>query len=823
MLNTTNYTRAVWNRDAYGTPEDSNLYGTHPVYFDHRGENGTHGVFLLNSNGMDWKIDDTNGQHLEYDLTGGVLDFYFLAGPTPVEVSQQYAEVVGLPAMMPYWGLGFHQCKYGYRDVYEVAEVVANYSAANIPLETMWTDIDYMHLRWVFTLDEYRFPLALMRELVSTLHARDQHYVVMVDPAVAYENYDAFNNGAAADAFMVSANGSIYKGVVWPGVTAFPDWFHPNTQDYWNSEFLSFFDADSGVDIDALWIDMNEPSNFCDYPCADPEEYASSNGFPPQPPAIRLGSPRAIAGFPDDFQPQCKAQVTFSVTASTNYGENIVLFGSAVTIGNSTDISNAAPLSPNNYPVWSATIDLPANSAITYQFVRTQTDGSFVYETSTNRSINTGDCDSTAQATNLTITTTSPVAAKARRFTEFSYLDHASTNHKRQSTGNKLGLPGRDLLNPGYDIASSAGELSSKTADVDIVHYGGNVEYDVHNIYGHMMSTASRLALLARRPSLRPLIITRSTFAGAGSSVGKWLGDNLSIWQHYLISISEILEFAAFYQIPMVGTDVCGFGGNTNELLCARWAMLGAFSPFYRNHAQNDAIFQEFYRWPIVAEAARTAIEIRYKLLDYIYTAFYEQTISGTPLIQPMFFHYPEDSNTFPLGFQYFYGPGLLVAPVTEENSTTTTFYLPDDIFYDYFTHEKVIGTGDFITLTDVAYTTIPLYYKGGSILAQRASGANTTTALRKLDFEIIIAPDADGNASGDLYLDDGESLEQASSSYIHFEYSSGVFSSSGTFGYDAGVSISTVTLLGDAAAGSSRVAVSPGGLSLDEAFSRAV
>lgn len=49
-------------------------------------------------------------------------------------------------------------------------------------------------------------------------------------------------------------NGSIYQGVVWPGVTAFPDWFHPKTQEWWNREFLAFFDAETGVDIDALWI-----------------------------------------------------------------------------------------------------------------------------------------------------------------------------------------------------------------------------------------------------------------------------------------------------------------------------------------------------------------------------------------------------------------------------------------------------------------------------------------------------------------------------------------------------------------------------------------
>lgn len=125
----------MWNRDAYGTPTGTNLYGSHPVYFDHRGENGTHGVFLASSQGMDIKIDDSEGQYLEYNTLGGVFDFYFLAGPGPKEVAAQYSALSGLPAMMPYWGFGSHQCKYGYRDVWEVAEVVANYSAADIPLE----------------------------------------------------------------------------------------------------------------------------------------------------------------------------------------------------------------------------------------------------------------------------------------------------------------------------------------------------------------------------------------------------------------------------------------------------------------------------------------------------------------------------------------------------------------------------------------------------------------------------------------------------------------------------------------------------------------
>ncbi|XP_077022277.1 lysosomal alpha-glucosidase [Tamandua tetradactyla] len=259
LLLSTNWTRVtLWNRDASPTP-DTNLYGSHPFYLVLEDGGAAHGVFLLNSNAMDVVLQPSPA--LSWRTTGGVLDFYVFLGPEPQRVVQQYLAVVGNPFLPPYWGLGFHLCRWGYSSTAITRQVVENMTAAGFPLDVQWNDLDYMDARRDFTFNKDGF--ADYPAMVRALQQGGRHYVMIVDPAISSSDpagsYRPYDEGLRRGVFVTNETGQPLIGKVWPGSTAFPDFTNPETLAWWEDMVVEFH---TQVPFDGMWIDMNEPSNF---------------------------------------------------------------------------------------------------------------------------------------------------------------------------------------------------------------------------------------------------------------------------------------------------------------------------------------------------------------------------------------------------------------------------------------------------------------------------------------------------------------------------------------------------------------------------------
>ncbi|KAL4423393.1 hypothetical protein ABPG77_004324 [Micractinium sp. CCAP 211/92] len=250
--------RAIWSHDLGPTFLEQNMYGSHPAVLALENDGSAWGMLLLSSNALD--IVPTQDK-LSWRVTGGVLDMFILTGPTPLNVMDQLTAVVGRPAMMPYWSLGWHQCKYGYRSVWEVQQVVANYSAAGLPLEAIWTDIDHMDGWRDFTFHPEHYPLPEMQRFVADLHSRGQRWVPIVDPGIKVDpGYAPYDEGIKEDVFMRGVDGKPYLGWVWPGACHFPDFFLPRAQRFFTRQLANHRQM---VPWDGIWIDMDEVSNFC--------------------------------------------------------------------------------------------------------------------------------------------------------------------------------------------------------------------------------------------------------------------------------------------------------------------------------------------------------------------------------------------------------------------------------------------------------------------------------------------------------------------------------------------------------------------------------
>ena len=594
---------------------------------------------------------------------------YIYAGPTQPEVTRSYQmSAVGLPAMQQYFTFGYHQCRWGYANWSQMQEVVDTHEAFGIPLETIWTDIDYMNQYRDFDNDQNTYSYSEGETFLTNLHNSGKHWVPIIDAAIyvpnprnASDNYSTFDNGNALEAFMTNPDGSLYIGDVWPGYTVFPDWLSPGAGQWWTNEMTSWHDK---VAFDGAWVDMTEAASFCVGSCGS----GNLTLNPVHPPFSLPGEPgNMIYNYPEGFN-----------------------------LTNATEAATAASLS--------------ASQASAYP------------------------------------TSSSTSAA------ESDYLRTTPT-------------PGvRNINYPPYVINHVFGDLAEHAVSPNATHADGTSDYDIHNVWGHQILNATYNALLTAIPGLRPFIIGRSTFPGSGKWAGHWGGDNTSLFAYMYFSISQALSFSLF-GIPMFGTDTCGFNGNSDEELCARWIQMSAFFPFFRNHNTLSANPQEAYVWASVAEAARTAMHIRYSILPYMYTLFHLAHTTGSTVMRALAWEFPNDPALAAVDNQFFLGPAILVTPVLAQGATTASGVFPGvgkgEVYYDWYNQSAVISRpGENVTV-DAPLGHVPVYLRGGYVIPTQEP-AMVTRDARRNPWGLIAALGLEGSASGGLYVDDGESLVQA-------------------------------------------------------------
>jgi alpha-glucosidase len=293
----------------------------------------------------------------------------------------------------------------------------------------------------------------------------------------------------------------------------------------------------------------------------------------------------------------------------------------------------------------------------------------------------------------------------------------------------------------------------------------GGTHLEYHNVYGLLMGQASRAALEEQRPGKRQFNIIRAGAAGAQRDSLAWGGDNHSTWDHLRLTISLCLQLG-LSGVSFTGADVGGFGGDSNGELLTRWTQLGSLMPLFRNHSGYGTARQEPWSFDEeYTDAIRKAIELRYQLMPYLYTAFAFCSFEGQPIIRPLFTAEPENPHLRDMDDCYLLGDKLLVAPVLEQNALRRSVYLPDGDWHDFHTHQRYEG-GRIVTV-DAPLERLPLFVKSGTVLPMWPVMQHTgETVIEPLILRIY-------TDTGDttLYQDSGEGLgyQQGDYRWVHF------------------------------------------------------
>jgi alpha-glucosidase len=312
---------------------------------------------------------------------------------------------------------------------------------------------------------------------------------------------------------------------------------------------------------------------------------------------------------------------------------------------------------------------------------------------------------------------------------------------------------------------------------------------EIHNVYGMQNARATFEGLRKLNPDLRPMVLTRASYAGGQRYGATWTGDNSSTWNHLRMT-TPMLKNLGLSGFGLSGADVGGFAGTASAELLTKWLEVAAFQPIDRDHTEKGTGDQEPWIGGPEQEAIRRRhIEERYRLMPYLYQLAEESSRTGLPMLRPLFLEFPDAmADGHPIDVdpaaaaEFMLGPDLLIAPSPyPEEPDAYTVEFPSHDWYNYWTGAKVtpptsaadtsllvVSPPPFSIQVQPESASLPVFVRAGSIVPMEPLVQSTSEVP---DGPLTLRVYAGNACSGDLYLDDGKSyaFERGDSLRMHF------------------------------------------------------
>ncbi|WP_206859641.1 glycoside hydrolase family 31 protein [Lysobacter changpingensis] len=294
---------------------------------------------------------------------------------------------------------------------------------------------------------------------------------------------------------------------------------------------------------------------------------------------------------------------------------------------------------------------------------------------------------------------------------------------------------------------------------------------EIHNVYGMLNARATYEGLLELQPARRPFVLTRAAYAGAQRYAATWTGDNTASWHHLAQSTPNLLSLG-LSGMALAGDDVGGFIGSPPPDLLTRWFQLGAFNPVFRNHAATDTRPHEAWvDGPQHEVLRREAIELRYRLMPYLYTAAEENARTGMPIMRPVFLRYPQAEAFYSNDRDFLFGGDLFVAPVVDERLDAHAVSLPPGAWYAFGTSQRFVASKEPVRI-DPRPSRTPLYARAGAIVPMQALVQHTgEVPAGPLELQVYLPEAGSEECRGALYQDDGETFGYRDGKFLRVTY----------------------------------------------------